>query len=127
MPDVTSDPAQVLEDAADLMLVRGRARSVREDEAGGLCVVGAVCAASDGDPYAVVSYAHPALPPIARHLGMDDGKDAFTGFQVAKWNDRTDDDFEVIDTLRHVAKSLRNGDPIGDAGADDATHGGVGR
>jgi hypothetical protein len=108
------DTAQVLEDAADLLLVHGRCKTNAKDKDGRFCVVGAVMAARGHNVLTgcvvmtvlneqALGYADPALVPVALHV---DGSS--NGLAAALWNDRTEDDFEVIDTLRHVAKDLRN-------------------
>jgi hypothetical protein len=95
------DAATVLEDAADLLLIRGVGRGRLGIPGGQRCVLGALSEVT-GDSVD----AHMAL---IRRVGS-----------VPTWNDSTPDDFEIVDTLRHLAKDLRNGD-IGDAGAHDAT------
>jgi hypothetical protein len=102
------DAATVLEEAADLLLMRGRTRVIRQASDGALCVLGALSLAS-GDETAegFGVYDHPATSAVASHVRPNRGGQA--AMAVAGWNDHTDDDFEVIDTLRLVAKDLRNG------------------
>lgn len=106
------DAATVLEDAADLLLIHGRAQLEGMDKHGAYCVLGAIKAAADEEDaaewyrldsraarVAVMAVAR-WLPPRAKGVPRDR--------KVYEWNDGCDDDFEVIDTLRHVAKDLRN-------------------
>jgi hypothetical protein len=105
------DAAQVLEDAADLLLTRGRCQNSGRSAAGEFCALGALYEVIEpgwwrGSSYTywnVVDDEHPAAVALAAHLG-----DADHCWTIADWNDATTDDFEVIDTLRHVAKDLRN-------------------
>ena len=88
-----TDPAKTLEDAADLLLIRGRARDQAYGPNGELCVMAAISEAARvwtpiQDPAWIALKEVVAEPVI--------------------WNAETDDDFEVIDTLRHLAKDLRN-------------------
>jgi hypothetical protein len=111
--------AQVLEDAADLLLIHGRCTNglLRSALTGSFCVVGAVGEAAGVDHWG--AYSHPAVLAVADHLGHaplpepDAGLEmprAFRGLKVGDWNDQTeDDDDEVRDTLLLVAKDLRNG------------------
>lgn len=114
----TADVAQVLEDAADLLLIHG----VRRDGSSGypdwvegekvpLCAFGGMCVAADAliasqpDPWVSCDLSSVALDAFEAHFfGADKG----TPLHTFKWNDATDDDFTVIDALRHVAKDLRN-------------------
>lgn len=96
------DPATVLEEAADLLLIRGVRRdgTAGSDDGGPLCVLGAIHVVTNEDGAAI-------------DLAFDTFREhRFPGSRmctvVFNWNDSTDDDFEVIDTLRHVAKDLRN-------------------
>ena len=116
--------ADVLERAADLLWVRGRTRGVGQNSDGELCVVGAFLAARGCHPEATFarreiadvqttfeSYlaAHPELivdryrphPDWAPGIA-DEGR-----FPAWVWNDTTDDDDLVIDTLRRCAKEVR--------------------
>jgi len=116
-----TDPATILEEAADLLLVHGRCKWRAMDDDGTFCVVGAVMAAQGvrmrpglvmAQPGATeigAGYFDPALVPLAKAVGTV-GPHVPPGAVVANWNDNTADDFEVIDTLRHVAKDLRNGE-----------------
>lgn len=93
------DPATVLEDAADLLLIHGVVRNGGYGVVGGpRCAVGAITEVCGGFMCGIGS----ALGPLFEHVYEQHG------VSVAVWNDATKDDFEVIDTLRHVAKDLRN-------------------
>jgi hypothetical protein len=128
------DAATVLEEAADLLLIEGRRTDGYlfehpEEMDGPYCVVGAVSKAAGliGADCFFEGYQHPAVVAVARHLGITEKhREHSWGINVGGWNDATADDFEVIDTLRHVAKDLRNG-AIGDAGSHDATSAEVGQ
>lgn len=119
-------PADVLGEAADLLLIHGRCRGEGSEEDGRFCVLGAMAEAvhpgwveDDPNYFQVVEAndaANRAMRALDRHLALD--IDRLPGYmlslpdlRVAHWNDglrSEDDDFEVIDTLRHVAKDLRN-------------------
>jgi hypothetical protein len=119
------DAATVLEEAADLLLIHGRCTLDAKDRHGRHCVVGAVMAARGFDVrvgavtntsaellaagHEGVGYKDPAVRILARHVPPQEFGTT-PGATVGCWNDNTEDDFEVIDTLRHVAKSLRNGE-----------------
>lgn len=94
--------ADVLEEAADLLLIRGRCRDGTYGRPGGpRCVVGAMSEVSDINLNTVTIYPEPiysAWSAVADSVGKS----------VTTWSDQIEDDFEVIDTLRHIAKDLRN-------------------
>jgi len=81
------------------------------DKHGAYCVLGAIkVAAGEEEPTAWYRFdtkvSRIAVIAVAQWLpvrGRTRGE-----VKVYEWNDDTDDDFEVIDTLRHVAKDLRN-------------------
>lgn len=110
---ITPDPlevAQVLEEAADILLINGRCVYDARDDQNRFCVVGAIMAARGYDvvvgpvtqtyprPFGS-GYTDPAVAAIERHLGVNN---------AGVWSDETEDDFKVIDTMRIVAKDLRN-------------------
>lgn len=107
------DAATVLEEAADLLLIHGRCTGTAQRKDESLCVLGALTSAMGNVPkdICIETYNAPARVALERHL-------AATGAQAPAadpdrgsawiWNDTTEDDFEVIDTLRRVAKDLRN-------------------
>lgn len=110
------DAATVLEEAADLLLIHGRARGTGRNGNGELCVLGAIAEAVapgwNGDEYwqAVTDYCggqgYPAVHALAARLPDQDAREHWT---VYEWNDDpavTDDD--VRDTLLTVAKDIRN-------------------
>jgi hypothetical protein len=99
------DVAQTLEDAADLLLIRGVERGGTYGAPGGpRCVVGAISevAGLKGAGHLDQS-TRPIRQAVRSHLAAH-GKSA----NLPDWNDTSADDFEVIDTLRHVAKDIRN-------------------
>lgn len=114
MSEQTKDAATVLEEAADLLLIRGVCRDGTWGVPGGSrCVMGAIGEVLPAHGQSI------ACRALFNHLKTVGGMS-----NLAQWNDSTTDDFEVIDTLRHVAKDLRNGSPEvtnGDTGVDDAS------
>jgi len=118
------DPATVLEEAADLLLLKGRCKVYGVDAKGRYCVLGAIAAVqgktwTDEDEGAIYED-DPAVDALAATVGpLVDAFERANGWgpcgkgvpstYVYFWNDvLPDDDFEVIDTLRLVAKDLRN-------------------
>lgn len=114
----TADIAQVLEDAADLLLIHGVRRDGNSgylDWIGGqkspLCAFGGMCVATDAlvrsnpDPWASCDLSTVALDAFEAYLFGD--YDA-AGHRTFQWNDTSLDDFTVIDALRRCAKDLRN-------------------
>lgn len=107
------DIPTILEEAADLLLIEGRCKGQRYDGKGRYCVVGAIEKVQYGEVTAVGAdlgerpspYEDPAVRLLAEKLGE---RDVMRGGCVDFWNDNTPDDFDVIDTLRLVAKDLRN-------------------
>lgn len=104
---VDSDVAEVLERAADALWMYGRCKRFGTNDDGNLCVVGAIRFAQDQEPrHWTASYAwaktDPAVIALEAHLNQ----------QAYIWNDCLDltpeNDALVIDTLRHVAKNIRN-------------------
>ena len=105
MDQAEKDPAQILEDAADLLLIRGVRRDGTagiHEPSGPLCAYGAVLTAAEQRVAAEIR----AFDALEEHL-FGECKDCG---RVFDWNDKSGDDFEVIDTLRLVAKQLRNGE-----------------
>jgi hypothetical protein len=98
MPEM--DAATVLEEAADLLLIRGRLRGDYGHEGGPRCTVGAMAEVSGTNIGEVWT---PAADVARMAL-----RARIEPRMIPHWNDRTEDDFEVIDTLRLVAKDLRN-------------------
>lgn len=100
--------AQVLEDAADLLLVHGRCRFEREDIDGRLCLAGATAVAQGmnvhsadvlfTDAWTTLTAALPSRDYVSLH-----------NMQPIAWNDlpRTTDE-DVRDLLLHTAKTCRN-------------------
>ncbi len=100
------DPATVLEEAADYLLIHGvRRGSMGYSFGAERCALGAIEIALGGRlPYEAIvgSSAAVALHDhLTAHQPWGDGC-------IPVWNDMSSDDFEIIDTLRHVAKNLRN-------------------
>ncbi len=93
------DAATVLEDAADLLLLEGRCRDSAYGDNGERCVLAAIADVSVG-----THRFNPTQCPAWLLL-----KDRIPA-GVVLWNRETADDFEVIDTLRLVAKEIRNGE-----------------
>lgn len=114
------DPATVLEEAADLLLIHGRCKLEGEDGTGKLCVLGAIgkvrglrhWSTAIDPPFGMV--VPPEILPLTRYAAQrlwDSGRPAPpTPAAIYSWNDGSDDDFEIIDGLRHVAKEIRNGE-----------------
>jgi hypothetical protein len=104
------DPATVLEEAADLLLIHGRNRGQTIAPDGSLCILGAIERALGQRPMpmALMTYDHPARIALERHLAKCEDPDAEGRASCWGWNDRTDADDEVRDTLLLVAKDLRN-------------------
>lgn len=131
MTDAAKEAAQVLEDAADLLLANGRCilTGVRrggttEDVVERYCVLGAIAKAQGVDPDDWPQlFGDPAVDALGKHL-MPAVIDWWASqpqrpaevtpiMTVYTWNDcligdDDGDDFDVIDTLRLVAKDLRN-------------------
>lgn len=95
--------ADVLEEAADILLIGGRV--CRNPSMTGMnCVMTAIFGAGAPEPVRMV-----AVDALHAHLvacGVRPDPRS-RNHLAAQWNDKTTDDFEVIDTLRHVAKDLR--------------------
>lgn len=101
------DPATILEEAADLLLIRGVRRDGRYGVAGGpRCTVGAL---EEVVGPGTVSQVRDRMWPAKRALIWHLQAEGHSGV-ICDWNDSSSDDFEVIDTLRLVAKQLRNGE-----------------
>lgn len=96
--------AQVLEDAADWLLINGRCRDHLIDEATGAgCLIQAIgMAANAGETADGFRRERSAFRVLQGAINARKG----TG--VVRWNEQTVDDFEVIDTLRLIAKDIRN-------------------
>ena len=129
-----AEAARVLEEAADLLLIHGRCTGQGQDGAGRLCVRGAIQKAQGERPTGMGLWPSPANDALERHLAgtefaerhlervrsHDLEPDALAQverwesvFPSFIWNDSLkgeDQDFEVIDTLKQVAKQLRNGE-----------------
>lgn len=119
--------ADILEEAADILLINGRCTIVgvsRKRRA--YCVLGAIAKARGWDEksdHEIYRNDDPAVIALANHISplLDSGlpgcieRSGINGKtspsrDVYLWNDQIEhsDDFEVIDTLRKVAKDLRN-------------------
>lgn len=127
-----TDVAQVLEDAADLLLVHGRCTGRQQDEQGRMCTRGAIAAAATGDAEQWLNadaqravlvlerhlFTHPISSGLMERYALNpeyprflDGVREDGRFPISIWNDaqRTPEgDDECIDTLRRVAKDIRN-------------------
>lgn len=97
----TSRIADTIEGAVDLMIVKGRCRGTMVADDGSICVVQAIKEAgrSNDSFWDTLMYLNERLAD--EHL--NDGTD-----QVCLWNDSLADDSVIFDTLREVAKELRN-------------------
>ncbi len=97
-------PADVLDAAADLMLIRGVERGgFGWEEDGPRCPLGAIAEAmgiAETCAYSQLTD-NPAATALALHL------DVLGGWSIPGWADRTTDDFDIIDACRHAAKNLR--------------------
>jgi hypothetical protein len=109
------DAATVLEEAADLLLIHGRCQVHGHSQDGEFCVLGAIAEVVQPGWWKAPEAMHYWSVALRRkdvgwalqeHLHPD--RAMLELADIAGWNDSTDDDFEVIDTLRHVAKGLRN-------------------
>lgn len=119
-----SEVADVLDRAADALMIYGRCRTRLSDEEGRMCALGAI-AFSEGveigdlhvdDAEAIaVCYNAAASRQLGRYLvahglrpapEVSSDPDLYVN-RVWSWNDSTDDDGEVIDQLRRCAKELR--------------------
>lgn len=128
--DERLEAAQILEDAADLLLVHGRCTGHGLDPDGRMCVRGAIRAALGEDPAETFFADSPADAALEQRLaclplaeerlraweavgpGGAETADACRAsgrFPSWLWNDHQDTtDDEVRDTLLLVAKDLRN-------------------
>lgn len=115
---MTLDPAQVLEDAADVLLIHGRCRGFgKQPSTGQFCVLGAIAEVVQPgwDQFDRTAYFHvcdepeaqAAIEAIDRRLPATDFPSGFVTTRVYDWNDVTEDDDEVRDTLLLAAKDLR--------------------
>lgn len=115
--------AGVLMDAADALLIHGRCKgSGLGDDGRSMCVQGAIAYAQGADPIASMGVHTPALDALEDYLRVrvtfrpetlpeHNWKSTRGGGPPAwVWNDTTDDDDEIIDTLRHAAKAVANGE-----------------
>lgn len=123
------NPADVLEEAADLLLIHGRCTGAGQRDDGRMCVRGAIQMAKGEDPFDVMGKGYmPAHRELEQYLGAHPEIHAEKYLQLnpapvfvnmlAKgrwsawlWNDdldTTDDD--VRDVLLLVAKDIRNGE-----------------
>ena len=105
--------AQILEDAADFILMRGLCRGELADyDTKQYCTIGAIYQVSPADEDNQPSVAGEACDVLERHLRAQGVPlpDLVEGMltPVAAWSDNSSDDFEVIDALRHCAKDIRN-------------------
>jgi hypothetical protein len=104
--------ADVLEKAADLLFVNGRCKVDATNEKGELCVEGAIARALGATANDWVRLdGHPAFNALQSYLvdggmlpKMHYGDPTYNPWA---WNDYTDDDVHIIDTLKSCAKSLR--------------------
>lgn len=111
MTTTEMSPAQVLEDAADLLLIHGRCTGQGKSDDGRLCVLGAMTLAAGGD---LENWADLDLrpPAVAALRSLAPRLTTIAKTQIEKvylWNDdrdTTDDD--VRDTLLVTAKDIRN-------------------
>lgn len=110
---MNDDRAQILEDAADILLCRGWTQGTNGTiDQGELCLAGAVGAAADvpkqGNRFQADHLdRHPSVIALADYLG---GFCRSAYNTVWRWNDnphRTED--EVFDALKGAAKAIRNG------------------
>jgi hypothetical protein len=127
MPHSPPSPAQVLEDAADLLLVHGRCAGKGLDADGAMCVRGAIAKAEGRNPaisLEVMGRRTPALVELesrlpdlaAGHIARKVAE--FSGWESTLdsgrwpswvWNDDRDvTDDEVRDALLLAAKDIRN-------------------
>lgn len=124
------DAAQILEDAADLLLIHGRCTGKGLDDAGRMCVRGAILAAAGERPTQVFGVNSPGVGALEAYLarhpeihadyymteGLGSGNPDHWAGNLASgrwpawiWNDDpTTTDDEVRDTLLLAAKDLRN-------------------
>ncbi len=101
----TMDIATVLEEVADLLLMRGVCRTGSYGDPGGpRCVMGALA-----EVLGLNTETASSRDSVWRHPAVDVLFDAVPDRNLIEWNDASEDDFEVIDTLRHLAKDIRNG------------------
>lgn len=114
--------AQVLEEAADLLLINGRCTVVGRTITEEYCVLGAIAKVQgvsfEGGEQDIYNDEDPAIIALASHVAPQvDAAEYRPSLPMTPtayvwcWNDLLDhDDFEIIDTLRIVAKDLRNGE-----------------
>lgn len=126
MADETKSVADVLEDAADILWLRGRCRFDRFGRDGRVCIVGAIQKAREpeksdevladlmdglGDKPYERMYQDPATLAL-NEFGVREGLLRNVRFTIDTWNDDLDETPEndelVIDTLRRCAKAIRN-------------------
>lgn len=102
--------AQVLEDAADFILMRGLCRGELKDPLDRYCTIGAIYQVAPRDTDGVVAGC--ATAALAQHLRSQGALTAphrdGSMSPLAVWSDASKDDFEVIDALRLCAKGIRN-------------------
>lgn len=103
------DAATVLEDAADLLLIRGVCRDGTFGRPGReRCALGAISEVVGADITECSGYHTEGTELYAAARAALYSSDLIGDRTIQWWNDSSDDDFEVIDTLRRVAKDLRN-------------------
>lgn len=106
--------ADVLERAADLLWVRGRAIGFGERADGTVCPLGAIALAEgrgtdDDEVYRLTPAVRATATYLYRHpeIVPDEGLAHSVLGTVFRWNDTTEDDELVIDTMRRCAKEVR--------------------
>jgi hypothetical protein len=127
MPDSPPSPAQVLEDAADLLLVHGRCTGKGIDANGSMCVRGAIAKAEGKNPALAVDVMGswtpalrelearlPDLAPVHIARKVADFASWETTLRAGRWpswvwnDDPEVTDDEVRDVLLLAAKDIRN-------------------
>lgn len=111
--------ADILEEAADLIEVRGHTRGFFENTTGQLCAVGALRRAASKDlPFSIIGPIRiinrvellAAAVALAKTAGLEWTEECICPeASIYQWND--DEDLtpaEVIDTMKVAAKDLRN-------------------
>lgn len=106
------DPAEVLDRAADALMIYGRSTLTGQEPDGSMCVLGAIAHVRGEDPLDWWRLRHHPTPEVTALIpwvpACYSERWIDTPSQIMLWNDRieTTDD-EVIDTLRRCAKQLR--------------------
>ena len=106
--------AQTLEDAADYILMHGLHRGAVSNDEGRYCAIGTIYQVCPDDDVLEegLMVAEKACDALDRHLRATGviTRPSIVGHisPVAEWSDASEDDFVVIDALRHCAKDIRN-------------------